>query len=147
MTTIIKKGEQHALEAWRGAKIFVPVMKAIVVPILILLIATQTFSKWVLLLDFSLNRDYIAANLCENRTEPQTKCGGKCQLTKAMEKEETTPSSPAQSTKIKFAETLFPFELTAASAQNVAEKRSSPLPPYLLKRYSAPLPAIFHPPA
>lgn len=46
----------------------------------------QAFRKWVILLECNRNRDYSAQNLCANRTKPQLKCGGKCQLTKALEK-------------------------------------------------------------
>lgn len=50
---------------------------------------------WVLpllYLDFEIRRDYIVANLCENRDRPILLCNGKCYLTKrvkdAREKEE-----------------------------------------------------------
>ena len=63
-------------------------MKIIVIPILMLLIATQAFSKWVMLLDFKWNKDYIAQNLCENKAKPMLKCEGKCHLKKMMAEEE-----------------------------------------------------------
>lgn len=63
-------------------------MKLIATPILILLVMTQTFSKWFVVLSFNLNRDYIAKNLCENRSRPVLKCNGNCVLMKKMKAEE-----------------------------------------------------------
>jgi len=63
-------------------------MKLIAIPILILLLMTQTFSKWFVVLSFNLNRDYIAKNLCENRSRPVLKCNGNCVLMKKMKQEE-----------------------------------------------------------
>lgn len=63
-------------------------MKFIAVPILILLLMAQTFSKWFVEISFNLNRDYIAKNLCENRYRPVLKCNGNCVLMKKMKQEE-----------------------------------------------------------
>ena len=63
-------------------------MKFIAVPILILLLMAQTFSKWFVEISFDLNRDYIAKNLCENRFRPVLKCNGNCVLMKKMKQEE-----------------------------------------------------------
>ncbi len=35
---------------------------------------------------YEYNRQYIAANLCENRDKPQLKCCGKCYLRKQLKK-------------------------------------------------------------
>ena len=75
-------------------------MKFIAIPILMILIATQAFSKWVMLFEFQLNRDFISKNLCENRAKPNLKCGGKCQLMKAMEKEEKGNETKEKKRKI-----------------------------------------------
>nr|WP_295926130.1 hypothetical protein [uncultured Dyadobacter sp.] len=42
---------------------------------------------WViplLYLDFEIRREYIVANLCENRARPQMHCDGKCYLAKRI---------------------------------------------------------------
>lgn len=122
-------------------------MKFIVVPILILLVATQAFSKWVLLLEYRWNKEYIAQNLCENKAKPKLQCEGKCQLTKKMAAEEKGPSSPSQNVKDKFQEVLFSYETPGKQLQLLTDLTSSPSSPHLLKKYSAPVPAIFHPPA
>ena len=53
----------------------------------LLAFAAQTFSKAIIVCSFYANRDYIAKNLCENRTKPKSCCAGKCQLRKKLNKE------------------------------------------------------------
>jgi hypothetical protein len=101
-------------------------MKILVIPILILLVATQAFSKWVLLLEFQWNRDYIAANLCENRTKPMLHCGGKCQLMKKLaadEKQQAPVQGPAG--KSAFQEVLFTATATTPYILPKARKMSA----------------------
>lgn len=97
-------------------------MKILLVPILLFLIATQAFSKWVLLLEFAWNREYIAATLCENRAKPNLQCGGKCQLQKKMAADEKQ-QNPAQSPpgKSSFQEVLFTATMTVMFLQPVAQ--------------------------
>jgi hypothetical protein len=45
---------------------------------------------------YKANQDFIAANLCENRTEPQRHCNGKCYLTKKMEEAEKQDNQQEQ---------------------------------------------------
>ena len=40
------------------------------------------------MLDYNLNKEYIAATLCENRAKPLSVCKGKCQLEKKLAEEE-----------------------------------------------------------
>lgn len=37
-------------------------------------------------LDYAINKEYIAENLCENKAKPELKCDGKCHLKKEVEK-------------------------------------------------------------
>lgn len=72
-------------------------MRFIAIPILILLLLSQCFSNWVVVLSWKINRDYIAKNLCINRNRPQLKCGGKCilmQRLEAKQKEEEKQATP-----------------------------------------------------
>jgi len=48
----------------------------------------QNFSKVIILLNFELNQDYIAQNLCVKKNEPNNCCKGKCQLTIKLEQYE-----------------------------------------------------------
>ena len=47
------------------------------------------------LLDYAVNYDYISTQLCENQSEPDLRCNGKCYV-----KHEMAKSSENQSTKI-----------------------------------------------
>lgn len=40
----------------------------------------------ITLLDFSVNKNFIVNNLCENRLKPDMHCGGKCYLNKQLAK-------------------------------------------------------------
>ena len=49
-------------------------------------------------LEFAINQDFIASVLCINREKPEVECGGKCHLTKQLQKagkEETEQQKPA----------------------------------------------------
>lgn len=63
-------------------------MKFIVVPILILLVMSQTFSHWFVVMGFKVNQHYIAKNLCENRFRPKLNCNGNCVLMKKLKQQE-----------------------------------------------------------
>jgi hypothetical protein len=63
-------------------------MRFIVTPILILLVMTQTFGHWFMVIGFKMNQDYIAKNLCENRFRPKMNCKGNCVLMKKLKEQE-----------------------------------------------------------
>ena len=96
-------------------------MRFIIVPILLVLVMTQSFSHWFVVLAFNINRDYIAKNLCENRYRPKMHCNGNCVLMKKLkEKEKSEENQPAAkaeiniivlSSKTYFANTLPPVQV------------------------------------
>jgi hypothetical protein len=121
-------------------------MKFIAVTIFILLLLTQTFSKWLIVAGYTINKDYIAKNLCENRDKPKLHCNGKCQLMKKMAAEEPTPNSSNSSViKLPFSEIWcndvkavnLSYSTTATTVHNSS---------YLVKKTSSFQPSIFHPP-
>lgn len=65
--------------------------------LLILLIGVQTFSKWCLILEYQVNKDFIAKNLCVNRAKPSCCCHGKCYLNKKMASDESQQQAPGKS--------------------------------------------------
>jgi hypothetical protein len=73
-----------------------PVLKIPATILLILLIALQTFSKWCLILEYQVNRDFISKNLCVNRYRPSCCCHGKCYLNKKMAKDESQQQAPGK---------------------------------------------------
>jgi len=63
-------------------------MRLFAIPILLLLLTTQAFSHWFVVMSFKLNQDYIAKNLCENRYRPGLNCKGNCVLMKKLKQQE-----------------------------------------------------------
>lgn len=63
--------------------------KKVMVIILILAVGATSFQKAIALLDYRINKNYIAANLCVNRSLPRSCCRGKCWLNKQLQKEES----------------------------------------------------------
>jgi hypothetical protein len=64
--------------------------------LLILLIAAQSFSKWCLIAEFQVNRDFIARNLCVNRLNPISCCKGTCFLNKKLADDENKQQTPVK---------------------------------------------------
>jgi len=62
-----------------------------------LLIAGQTFSKWCLIVEYQVNRDFISKNLCVNRFKPCACCKGKCYLNKKIAADESQQQAPGRS--------------------------------------------------
>ena len=108
----------------------------------------QTFSKWLLVAEYAINKDYIAKNLCENRSKPKLHCNGKCQLAKklAAEEEQSSKSSSGNTmAKAPFSEVLITNESINLSLP-IADKLPAYNSFYLVKKYSSPHSSVFHPP-
>jgi hypothetical protein len=69
-------------------------MKKIVAIVALLGIMLQTISQVVIMAEYYAQKDYIARNLCENRSRPEMHCEGKCCLKKKLAKQgkEQTPA-------------------------------------------------------
>ena len=123
-------------------------MKFIASTIFILLLLTQVFSKWLMVIDYTINKDYIAKNLCENRNRPTLHCNGKCQLMKkmALEDDQTNKTNSASSVaKAPFTDVLFNAafaftQLTACASDSLYNDF------YLVAIPSSFNSSIFHPP-
>lgn len=53
-------------------------------------------------LDYAINKDYIAEELCENKEKPELQCDGKCHLAKEVKKvseEKPTSNKPKKKKK------------------------------------------------
>jgi hypothetical protein len=70
-------------------------VKAFFSYLLILLVLLQTFSREVLVVDYTLNQASITARFCVNRTRPQLHCDGKCYFAKQLKKQEDRESKSA----------------------------------------------------
>jgi len=122
-------------------------MRLLGISILILLMMTQAFSHWFIKAFFQINRDYIVAELCENRYRPQLKCEGNCILMKKMKQTEEQEKSSPSSLKL---------EITSLFVGDEAFAKATLQPEFIIK---SSLPratdnghpidrsvAIFHPP-
>ena len=63
-------------------------MKYVGGTILLLIMLTITFSKWVIIAQFTINQKYITEKLCINKNKPRSCCHGKCFLAKQLDKDE-----------------------------------------------------------
>src|SRR5215207_1735534 len=68
-------------------------MKLLAASILILLICIQSFASWIIIAEYTINKDFITRNLCANKERPKLHCNGKCQLAKKLASEENQNSS------------------------------------------------------
>lgn len=123
-------------------------MRFIAATILVLLVLTQVFSKWLLVAEYAVNKDYIARKLCENKEKPKLKCHGKCQLMKKMAAETENNNSGSGSGAVK---SSLPEVLPFNDLTNITVTAPSPIEVshnsfYILKTYTAPTSAVFHPP-
>ncbi|MGO4291211.1 hypothetical protein [Chitinophaga sp. RAB17] len=62
--------------------------KLFITVFLMLIWLCQLSGRYFVMLDFYLNQEYIAANLCENRDKPAMHCNGKCHLSKKLKEED-----------------------------------------------------------
>ncbi len=53
---------------------------------MITLLVVHIFSTALVSAHYQINKDFIAKNLCENRTKPKMNCNGKCHLKKTMKR-------------------------------------------------------------
>ena len=124
-------------------------MKFVLVPILIALVFVQTFSKWLVVMDYNLNKDFIAQNLCVNKAKPKLHCNGKCQMMKKLAEEEkqNSTSNTSNTIKIKVQETVFCDKINKPTFPQLTYAAPSYNEEPALLKYTSPISSIFHPPA
>jgi hypothetical protein len=129
--------------------IFAPVMKLLFVPLLITLLLTQTFSKWVLVIEYNLNRDFIAKNLCINKTLPKLNCKGKCQVMKRLAQEQNQNSSNKTSnpSKVNIPEQVYSNDIDKPTIPALRYATTIYNDELLILKQEARSVSIFHPPA
>ncbi|WP_207430886.1 hypothetical protein [Sabulibacter ruber] len=95
-------------------------MKKLATILLLLVMLSQAFSKFFIVLDYEANKDFISKVLCINREKPQMKCHGKCYLAKKLKKAEQTQDPTNQkSQKQKQEITLYYQPLVAANTLRI----------------------------
>jgi hypothetical protein len=122
-------------------------MKFVLIPLLMLLMLAQSFSKLFVVIEYNLNKDYIAKNLCINKAKLKLHCNGKCQMMKRLAEEEKQNSSNNNSSKIKIQELVFSNEMNEPILPVVTYITLSYNEEPPLLKHNAPVSSIFHPPA
>ena len=74
-------------------------MKSVIVSgILLLVMAAYLIIPVVPVIDYLINKDYIAKNLCINKDKPQSCCKGKCHMVKQLQKTNPNPGNDTKDT-------------------------------------------------
>ncbi|WP_145667123.1 hypothetical protein [Chitinophaga polysaccharea] len=121
--------------------------KQFITVFLMLIWLCQLSGRYFVMLDFYLNQEYIAKNLCVNRNKPAMHCNGKCHLSKKLKEEEKrdqdNPERKDHRSEIFYAAWLEPTSLTAAVPADIAHYPH----PYCIGTPIDQPDTIFHPPA
>lgn len=134
-----------------SARTFAPFMQKFVHHIAIgyiaLLMLVKMLAMPVVYLQYVLNKEYIAANLCENKNKPAMHCSGKCQLKKQLAKASETGDAQNQkgATSMPLADyceeiKAYTFTVTIAVSPSFATYQAGSFP----AGYKG---NVFHPPA
>ncbi len=120
-------------------------MKVFIAIFLLFGMLLQTTAKLAILINFKINQEYIAKNLCVNKDVPDSCCKGSCQLNEDLEEEEKSENPEAlPNLKDKFE--LLPFTLTSKKDWFFGSVIRKHHFIYIHKNYTTDLSAVFHPP-
>lgn len=99
-------------------------------------------------MEYQVNKDYIARDLCENKSRPMLHCNGKCQLNKklAADNEQNNNTTPNHN-NTGLSEILFVNPLPDFNIFGRFDNIQTVYPDYLIAAYIAPVSSIFHPPS
>lgn len=123
------------------------ILKRAIAVLFLLIWITQIAGRHIISVEFFLNQQFIAKNLCINRDKPWMHCDGKCQLRKRQAEEDKRDQ---ENPEHKADTAVSDFNL-----QQVAESLFQPLLPALLRDYVCPIAIgtpvdqpsfVFHPP-
>jgi hypothetical protein len=121
-------------------------VKAIFAISLALLILLQPLSKMLLVVEYQVNKNYIAAVLCENKTKPQLQCNGKCHLNKELKEAEKQEQKLPAPLKEKLEVLYFCQAITPAFLPQIPTVSENGKSVYKQNSYTPPAFGIFHPP-
>ncbi|MBC8032671.1 MAG: hypothetical protein H7Y03_00890 [Chitinophagaceae bacterium] len=117
-----------------------------VVAYVALLILIRMFAMPLVCVEYALNKEYIAANFCENKNKPQIHCNGECHLKKQLTKTNDAAEKPdrkgnEKTVNVDFVEEIRAFSFNSQTAilpVSIPAKAS-----FLVTGYKR---EIFHPP-
>lgn len=120
----------------------------------VLLISIQSFYQGLIYTYYVLNKDYIVAQLCENKAKPALECDGKCHLRKVLqvskdrntqESEPFLPSLEEIKPPVLFCKDVMPLSLRL-EAYNVLDFYEDAPFEYLFNYHYTPVFTAFEPP-
>ena len=76
------------------------IIKKFIATFILCLVLVHSFQTAAILFRFYANQSAIAERLCENKSRPQLKCNGRCQLGKALAKAATEEKGTQTSFKL-----------------------------------------------
>lgn len=89
----------------RNSYIFIPefcAMKPVAIPgILLIVMAAYLIIPAIPVIDYMVNKDYIAKNLCINKDKPKSCCKGKCHMIKQLQKADKNQDKDCKDTNKK----------------------------------------------
>jgi len=111
------------------------------------LVLLQSFSREVLLVDFTLNQTVITARYCVNKARPLLHCDGKCYFAKKARQQEERQNKSAGPVKERLEMLPAAFGPWPVLAARPAIAPASPRYAALVAgHYAAPLGSVFRPP-
>lgn len=121
-------------------------MKGFAAILFTIVILTQSFSKAIIVMQFNVNRAYIAENLCVKKDIAENTCQGSCQLKKEME-QESNKEQKTDNNKNSTSFQLFCIDNNPDLNQFISEYTTTNTNYYLNNLPPQPaLGSIFHPP-
>jgi hypothetical protein len=110
------------------------------------LVLLQTFSRELLVVDFTLNQATITARFCVNKARPQLHCDGKCYFAKQLKKQEERENKSAGPLKERLEMLAASFTTWQPQPERVATRIAPRYGRVAVGTYAAPLGALFRPP-
>ncbi len=125
-------------------------MRIVFTYLVLLAFLTQLGSRLYVLVNFQINKEYIAENLCENKEEPESCCEGSCHLTKELVKvEEAENQGPlkTEDSKKEKLEDVFNFNSSIKMFFQVNSADVAKVVTDNFRIKKGYLPSVFHPPS
>jgi len=108
-----------------------------------LVVMMRPFTPYI---NYAVNKNYIAAALCENKDKPMMHCNGKCHLQKELKKTASEDSKPQTSLRINLEEYINISHEAAIITANLPVLVSKINSPYLEGSSYNNITKVFHPP-
>jgi hypothetical protein len=112
--------------------------------LLLITVVGSSFNNAIVLLQYNLNKQFIATTFCENRDNPGSCCQGKCYLKKQLQKDQDTGQNGSGRAKEKLDIDWFYETATTPYFFNSRETTFPGAPDF--SKYSTLLSQVFHPP-